>query len=255
MMMMWCDVANVCGGGRQTRERDAYCILDCVFSPHDSCYYVLDMMCWKGYELYNSTYDFRLYWISTKLGETSISSLSSFNQYRFMPLDCLRCTRDNLLNAYSAPLYYKRDGLIFYNRFALYSSGVCPLVLMWKDAHCSTFFIDSADNTSSSSDNVGGSLPLQTIALVARDGKFCTHDGVALGDVPPNFYESVCTSVLSLCVLVHLYFQTGLEPDRVLRFTIESVDLRDDVAAVHQLQYVGPCSASVCHCVLNAPCM
>ncbi len=46
---------------RPTKERDGHCILDCIFHPHDDTYYVLDMMSWKGYNLYDSATEFRFW--------------------------------------------------------------------------------------------------------------------------------------------------------------------------------------------------
>ncbi|CAN0490023.1 unnamed protein product, partial [Phaeothamnion confervicola] len=47
----------------------SYSILDCVYHELNRTYYVLDMMCWKGYSLYDCTADFRFYWVRTKLAE------------------------------------------------------------------------------------------------------------------------------------------------------------------------------------------
>ncbi len=43
----------------QTQEKDSYCILDCIYHGPDRTYYVVDVMCWKAYQLFDSTTQFR----------------------------------------------------------------------------------------------------------------------------------------------------------------------------------------------------
>ena len=35
------------------RSRNSYTILDCVFSDSNGVFYILDMMCWDGYQVIN----------------------------------------------------------------------------------------------------------------------------------------------------------------------------------------------------------
>lgn len=74
---------------RPTREKDSHCILDCVYHPYNDTYYVLDLMSWKGYNLYDSSSEFRMFWIHSKLCETTVSAVSKFNKYKFAPLPLL----------------------------------------------------------------------------------------------------------------------------------------------------------------------
>lgn len=73
------------GGSHKTnRGNDAYCILDCIFQEQNATFFVLDVMCWKSYLLYNCTTEFRWYWMRDKLGEGSTSVVAPANPYRFM---------------------------------------------------------------------------------------------------------------------------------------------------------------------------
>nr|POE60497.1 snurportin-1 [Quercus suber] len=49
----------------------SYSILDCIFHELDQTYYVLDMVCWREYSLYDCKAEFRFLWLSSKLAETS----------------------------------------------------------------------------------------------------------------------------------------------------------------------------------------
>jgi snurportin-1 len=48
---------------------DAYSILDCVLHEPDRTLYVLDLMCWAGYLLYDCSAEFRTFWACSKLAE------------------------------------------------------------------------------------------------------------------------------------------------------------------------------------------
>jgi hypothetical protein len=47
-------------GSRSTNQgKQGICLLDCVYQHQIKTYFVLDLMCWKGYALYDSTAEFR----------------------------------------------------------------------------------------------------------------------------------------------------------------------------------------------------
>jgi len=73
-------------GSQKQHYKEEYCILDCIFSPELKTYFVLDLMCWKGYSLYDCGADFRFYWLFTKLEETTANRFSSDNPFVFLPL-------------------------------------------------------------------------------------------------------------------------------------------------------------------------
>ena len=63
------------GGSRRTLSgTDNYCILDCIFHEPNGTYFIMDVMCWKGYSLYDCSTEFRLYWINSKLQEEAHES-------------------------------------------------------------------------------------------------------------------------------------------------------------------------------------
>lgn len=73
------------GGSHKTnRGNDAYCILDCIFQEQNATFYVLDVMCWKSYLLYNCTTEFRWYWARDKLAEGTADVVAPANPYRFL---------------------------------------------------------------------------------------------------------------------------------------------------------------------------
>lgn len=73
------------GGSHKTnRGNDAYCILDCIFQEQNATFYVLDVMCWKSYLLYNCTTEFRWYWARDKLAEGATDVVAPANPYRFL---------------------------------------------------------------------------------------------------------------------------------------------------------------------------
>jgi snurportin-1 len=77
------------GGSHKTnRGNDAYCILDCIFQEQNATFYVLDVMCWKSYLLYNCTTEFRWYWARDKLAEGATDVVAPANPYRFLVRRC-----------------------------------------------------------------------------------------------------------------------------------------------------------------------
>ncbi|RZC17367.1 snurportin-1-like isoform X3 [Glycine soja] len=91
------------------RKRDpSYSILDCIFHEADQTYYVIDMVCWRGYPLSDCTAEFRFFWLTSKLAET---------------------------DAFEPPSHY--------HKHAHYQAGITPLALVWKDENCSQYVLDT----------------------------------------------------------------------------------------------------------------
>ncbi|CAM9441530.1 unnamed protein product [Discosporangium mesarthrocarpum] len=118
-----------------SKQSACYCILDCIYHELDSTFYVLDMMAWKGYPLYNCSAEFRLFWVRTKLQEATghLGTVGAGNDHRIVAISHLECDLDGLRHAYSSPCPYIRDGLIFVLKQGYYQLGPSPLVLLWKD--------------------------------------------------------------------------------------------------------------------------
>lgn len=73
-----------CGSHKTNRASDAFCLLDCIFQEQNNTFYVLDVMCWKGYLLYNCTTEFRWYWLRDKLAEGATATIAPANPLRFL---------------------------------------------------------------------------------------------------------------------------------------------------------------------------
>ena len=83
----------------------------------DQTYYVIDMVCWAGYSLYECTAEFRYFWLNSKLVESGACDPPSFyHKYRFGLVPVYNCDQAGLHIAYSGPVPFVKDGLLFYNK-------------------------------------------------------------------------------------------------------------------------------------------
>ena len=84
----------------------------------NSTYYIIDMMCWRGYSLYDCTYEFRHFWIESKLAEIdALDKSSTYNRYGFSIVPAYKCDVGGLEAAYSGPVPFERDGCLFLNKY------------------------------------------------------------------------------------------------------------------------------------------
>lgn len=154
------------GGSRHTQGTgDTFCILDAIFHAENSTYYVMDMMCWKAYPLYNCNAEFRLFWMAGKLSETDADTAgSSHNAFAIIPVPAYRADPGGLAVAHSgAAVPFVRDGMMMLHKEGRYLAGASsPLALLWKDAACSRFLLDT--------DPSGVVPPLQQVVLEYREG-------------------------------------------------------------------------------------
>ncbi|GJP34811.1 hypothetical protein CLOM_g19230 [Closterium sp. NIES-68] len=78
-----------------------YCILDCIFHEPNGTYYVLDVMAWRGYSLYDCTTEFRFFWLQTHLPQSgACDPPSHFHRFRFAPVPFFECNAKGLEAAY-----------------------------------------------------------------------------------------------------------------------------------------------------------
>lgn len=85
----------------------------------DQTYYVIDMVCWAGFSLYECTAEFRFFWLNSKLVEVgACDTPSSFHKYRFATVPVYNCDQEGLQTAYTGPVPCVKDGLLFYNKSA-----------------------------------------------------------------------------------------------------------------------------------------
>ena len=165
------------GGGPQTKS-STMSMLDCI--EQGGVYYILDVLCWKGYQLCNCTAEFRQYWIRHKMIEEKLE----FDDSRFCLLPCYDGDSEGLTAAARGPSpFLAKDGIVLLHREALYEPGeVTPLALLWKDALCSRYFIET--------DSQGCQLAEQHVVLAYEEGgTVATGDRVPvhLGRMPPTF--------------------------------------------------------------------
>jgi snurportin-1 len=98
-------------GSGPTREKNSHCILDCIYHPENNTYYVMDLMSWKGYNLYDSNSEFRFFWVSSKLAETTAATVSKHNKFRFLPVVHFDATAAGFLQAYPHEPQFRQDHL------------------------------------------------------------------------------------------------------------------------------------------------
>ena len=119
-------------------------------------------MCWKGYSLYSCTAEFRLFWLQTKLAEAGLGGPPEpmgagpgpgpgqgpggqpTQARRIAPLPAYRASPGGLLAAHSGAVGFVRDGLSILHREGRYEAGRgTPLALLWKDAACSRYLLET----------------------------------------------------------------------------------------------------------------
>ena len=103
----------------QGRRSNKYTILDCIYSESNSIFYILDMMCWDGFQYYDCDTEFRLSWVQQKFIENQeMRTRSRINPYSFQPLPVYQCTKESISEALNSPMPFSDnlDGLLIYHR-------------------------------------------------------------------------------------------------------------------------------------------
>ncbi|PIA33752.1 hypothetical protein AQUCO_04000071v1 [Aquilegia coerulea] len=188
--------------GARTKDNsgpaNSFCLLDCIFHEPDQTYYVIDMVCWKGYSLSDCTAEFRFFWLNDKLAETgACNPPSSYHRYKFSVVPIYSCDLMGLHAAYNGDVPYVKDGLLFYNKHAHYQTGNTPLALVWKDETCSQYVLDTDSK---------GEVPAQqqVVLEVQVDGKLTTSDDppVVFGCLDQEFVQKVSLIFISMLMCV-----------------------------------------------------
>ncbi|KAJ4798299.1 Snurportin-1 [Rhynchospora pubera] len=198
----------------------SYSILDCIFHEPDETYYVIDMVCWRGYSLYDCTAEFRFFWLNSKLSETGASDPpSQYHRYRFNVVQIYECNLAGLQASYSGQVPYVKDGLLFFNKHAHYQAGNTPLALVWKDNVCSQYVLDTDSK---------GQIPSQqqVVLELQNDGNLTTSDD------PPVALGSLSRDLIA---------QSGLRVGNLVRVAIKDERMRlvDGKLDLGELQLVG----------------
>lgn len=197
------------------------------------------MLVWKNYSLYDSSTDFRRFWVQSKLAETSVATVGNQNRYRFLPVPAALCTLESFAFAYPVAgdevppaarmaeqerrLGFRQDGILLYNRHSHYNNdtGENPLCMQWKDINTTDYFVDTASRKG----REGGVAP-QTLTLeLGQDLKLRCVGGEVLGDITLEVAQ-----------------RHSFQPGELLRFTLQeateeegpdgAVHVRDDTVAV-----------------------
>ncbi|KAK6122222.1 hypothetical protein DH2020_044037 [Rehmannia glutinosa] len=165
-----------------SRSGQSYCILDCVF--HEGLLMIPQLTIDIG---------------SRQLSYTTVTG--------------------GLKAAYTEPVPYVKDGLLFYNKHAHYQSGNTPLVLVWKDENCSQYVLDTDGK---------GQIPdqQQVVLELLDDGRLATSDD------PPVIFG---------CLDKDFIQKTGLQANNLLRFATNEGGLcfADGKLENADLQYLG----------------
>lgn len=117
------------------RQRQSMTMLDCVYVPILSEYFVLDVLAYGSQDLTDCEASFRFYWIQSRLQEDNLDTVSVQNQHAFRTIDNCECGDDVALNTFLAsyPLWESNvpelDGFLFYHKESAYVAGATPLVL------------------------------------------------------------------------------------------------------------------------------
>lgn len=117
------------------RQRHLITMLDCVFVPTLSEYFVLDVLAYGNQDMTDCEASFRFYWIQSRLQEDHLDTVSAQNQHAFREIEKCECGDEIALNTFLAtfPLWKSNtpelDGFLFYHKESAYVSGTTPLVL------------------------------------------------------------------------------------------------------------------------------
>jgi hypothetical protein len=104
---------------------------------------VLDCITWKGYHLFDCAFDFRTLWLRDRLSD--ISGIGESSRTNALPIRLapqFACTSAGVASALAC-IGYELDGVLLYNKQAVYTPGLSPLSLLWKDASNSRLFANT----------------------------------------------------------------------------------------------------------------
>ncbi|RCH79441.1 hypothetical protein CU098_005729, partial [Rhizopus stolonifer] len=108
-----------------------YSILDCVYDAVHWTFYIIDVMCWRGYSVTDCDTTFRNFWLHTKFESNDFNTANSENRYyKFTPLkftptsevSVIASNPERYLNEIQQNTY-EIDGLLFYHKQAHYVGG------------------------------------------------------------------------------------------------------------------------------------
>lgn len=124
------------GGSRKFLHKTGnFTILDCVYCIKQKIFYILDVMCWNGYPVYDCVSEFRFFWLKDKLMEVpGLDVKSALNWFPFVELPTYNCNDGTITSVLNEPFPYQGgvDGLLFFHKQGHYTPGISPLVIWLK---------------------------------------------------------------------------------------------------------------------------
>ncbi|KJE94202.1 snurportin-1 [Capsaspora owczarzaki ATCC 30864] len=132
--------SNLPGGNRKSDSNynsSNFCILDCIFHEASKTFFVLDLMCWRGVDVFQTESDFRYFWLQSKLSEEGarLTTRSPAHPYAFVAAPRYSCNRvemATLLAGFASAPPFDLDGLLFFHSAGHYTGGSTPLSLWLK---------------------------------------------------------------------------------------------------------------------------
>ncbi|KAI7893273.1 uncharacterized protein EV154DRAFT_479501 [Mucor mucedo] len=121
--------------GSSSNRTSDFCILDCVYDAVHWTFYVLDIMCWRGYPIFDCDTNFRHFWLQTKIEPSELDRPNNDNKfYQFKSVTPILTSETQVVakdpEGFLAKQghHYEIDGLLFYHRQTNYRGGSTPLV-------------------------------------------------------------------------------------------------------------------------------
>ncbi|KAF1329754.1 hypothetical protein FI667_g5531, partial [Globisporangium splendens] len=193
--------------------------------------------------------EFRLYWLRDKLSESTISTVSPANPYRFMvtesllrqaralfswtlpltavvrvvpsfclqPIPCYESDEDGICEAYSGTFPFLKDGLLFYMKAAHYELGLSPLALVWKDANTSRYFVyTEKPNIVLRLDGANQFTTLEGVTFFTADPDFVKQHELSEGDLAKFSFDHGYIDDDNKPCVTGLQFDKRCSPQRAL---------------------------------------
>ncbi|XP_069966989.1 snurportin-1 [Bactrocera oleae] len=122
-------------GGSGARGSKMSTILDCVYSPGEDTFYVLDALVYGNHELVHCEAEFRFFWLRSKFEECpELSVCNTYNKksFKFLPHYDFENVADVSEAFQRYPFWAENipqlDGWLFYHKESSYTYGSTPLV-------------------------------------------------------------------------------------------------------------------------------
>ncbi len=179
------NILEICGFSEELQVFGRETMLDGVWDEITGAFFVMDVLFWDSAEISACEAECRHFWLSSRFSEISNVRVGKITRFCYIkPLDA---TSENIsavyngdIGAFSSQVSFQTDSLLFMHKEAVYTAGLSPLFLQWRDANISKYTIDTNDKY--------GKLipPRQAVVLkVKRQGSrvvLKTWDGAKVAD-------------------------------------------------------------------------